>query len=673
MASEPLIRRAQVRSSMMAVSRVDRVLGHPAAFLFTTVVLILIFGWTFFANPGRPAAADDPAYYQWRTEALLANEPEVLLEVDGPRDMYSGGYRVATSVLAGLMRRIAGVAPLTPTVIIGVGLRVAIPLLLAGFAYRWRRDPLIWHAVAFTVASLLPTPPFAGYLDNVLTLAFLSAALYLIEPARSSWGPRVGFAALLLVSGFTHPTTLAIFCLTLGAMATARFLFRGFSFRDVLRKDGPILLAAIAAIVLTYLTWKIGIWGESSSLGESAQPPPASADFFRARLAQWGRALAVPLNGPLFVIGLIGLIAAGARVIEEEMPRVSIIWLAPLLGLGGAALGLTYPYYRFLNTTTAWLLLVALGAYFLVRFCFDIASRGHIAIVALIGVLAIGALVGMNFKRGFEETGWNDVSDAWIKPDERTSLEPLASVLAQGNFDSVVFVVDDDTPEPVRVYGFAKRAGNVSRYGVPDALQDATAFYLGSLENYQEGRPTARDNYYEGLSADSLRDARETATGRIAVVVADVFNRTGSNVDVIAEPPREGSVLVLRDGEIFRQGSVPGRGSNAIPAQVAPRALDFLPALLGGLLLLLPGVFLLRWALPDATWTDALGLVAVFSTTALVLVGIGTLGITGTALAGTTAWVVLAICGIVGLVLFLWSGFRGEEVIARKDPAFSEL
>lgn len=651
---------------MMAVSRADRVLGHPLASLFTTAVLIVIFGWTFFANPGRPAAADDPAYYHWRTEALLANDPQTLLEIDGPRAMYSGGYRVATPVIGGLMRRVAGIAPLTSTVILGVGLRVLIPLLLAGFAFRWRPDPLIWHAVAFTTASLLPTPPFAGYLDNVLTLAFLSASLYLIEPARRSWPARLGFMALLLVSGFTHPTTLAIFCLTLAAMAFARLCFTRFSLRTVLRNDGPVLLAALGAVVLTYATWRVGVWGESAPLSESAQPPPAGADFFRARLADWLGALGLPLNGPLLLVGFVGLLSAGARFVDEELPRVSIVWLAPLLGLIGAVVGLSYPYYRFFNTTTAWLLLVGIGAYFIVRYCFDVAGRGGAGVVALIGVLLIGAVIGMNFTRGFEQTGWNDVSDAWIKQDEKMALDKLAVFLTPDRYDSVVFVVDDETPEPVRIYGFAKRAGNVSRYGVPDHLQDSTAFYLGSLENYLDGKPTARDDYYEGLSADSLADARDVTTGRVAVIVADVFNGTGSNATTIADPPNDPSVVVLKDG------SIPGQQISA-PRDLVPSLFHLIPVLLGGLLLLIPGFFFGRWVLPDMGAAAALGLVPVFAAAALVLVGMGTLGVTGGALTGGTAWTVLAICGIVGLLLFLWSGFRGEQVIARKDPAFSEL
>jgi hypothetical protein len=135
-------------------SAVRRVAGHPLAFCATAAVLVVLFSWTFFTNPGRAAPADDPAFYAWRTEALISDPPLTLLQVEGPQRMLVGGYRVLTPVIASFMRGVAGVGPLIPTVWLAVGLRVLLPLLLAGFAYRHRRDPLIFHAVAFGSASL---------------------------------------------------------------------------------------------------------------------------------------------------------------------------------------------------------------------------------------------------------------------------------------------------------------------------------------------------------------------------------------------------------------------------------------------------------------------------------------------------------------------------------------
>ena len=659
MTTTPLIRRARPQSPLLATGRMERVLGHPVAFLVTTAILILLFGWTFFTTSGRPAAADDPAYYTWRTEALLANDPETLLDIDGPLDMYSGGYRVTTPVLAGLIRRIAGVATLTPTIILSVGLRVLIPILLAGFAYRHRPDPLIWHSVALGVGSLLLTPPFGGYLDNVMTLFFLSASLYLIAPARTSWGPRIAFFLLLLVSGFTHPTTLAIFCLTLGLMAFARFLFRGFSLRGVLVHDGPILVSAFLAVAGTYALWRIGMWGVPASLSEAALPPPAGADFFKTRLNDWLTAMNPAVNGPLFLIGAVGLIAAGRRAADDDFTRVAIGWLAPLIGILGVFAGVAYPYYRFFNTTTAWLLLIGIGVFFIARYSFDISRRGGVGLVALIGVVAVAAVIFTNFQSGLSNSGWNDPGDAWMKADEHRDLDALRLALAEDPPGGVVFVVDTAIEEPVRIYGFAKRAGNVSRYGVPAALQDRTAFYLGSVDDYLANRATDRSDYYERLSQASLEDANAVAGRDAAVVIAEVFNEEAELAGISTE---DGRTLVVTDSQV--------NGRSFIPSTADPGGFQWAGALLGGLLMLIPGLLLLRWALPGAGLVDALGLVPALAASLLTLVGMGVLALGKTPLTSGRAWAILIVGAVISLIALGASFFARERGLARGSLSY---
>ncbi|MGH3116624.1 MAG: hypothetical protein ACRDQ2_05820, partial [Gaiellales bacterium] len=628
-------------------------------FVVTAAALIVLFGWTFFTTPGRPAAADDPAYYSWRTEALLANDPEALLDIDGPLDMYSGGYRVATPVLAGLLRRIVGVASLTPTIILAVGLRVLIPLLLAGFAYRYRPDPLIWHSVALGVGSLLLTPPFGGYLDNVMTLFFLSASLYLIAPARTSWGPRIAFFLLLLVSGFTHPTTLAIFCLTLGLMAFARFVFRGFSLGGVISHDGAVLITALAAAASTFVLWRIGMWGVSASLSEAALPPPAGAGFFKTRLNDWLTAMNPAVNGPLFVIGAIGLVAAGRRAAADDLTRVAIAWLAPLIGIFGVFAGVAYPYYRFFNTTTAWLLVIGIGIFFVSRYSFDIAKRGGASVLALIGLVAVAAVIGTNFRSGFSNSGWNDPGDAWMKADEHRDLDALHLALTEDPPDGVVFVVDAAIEEPVRIYGFAKRAGNVSRYGVPAELQDRTAFYLGSVDDYLAGRASDRSDYHEELSQASLDDANAVAGRDAAVVIAEVFNEDADLGDI---PGQDGRTLVVADSQV--------NGRSFIPSTATPGGFQWLGAVLAGLLMLIPGVLLLRWALPDAGLVDALGLVPALSAALLILVGMGMLGLGRSPLTSGRAWATLITTIVISLIALGSSFFARDKGLPRGSMNF---
>lgn len=666
MADPTFIKRAQSNSHLMTGGRTDRGLGSRWAFLATALILLAVFGGTFFTNPDRPAAADDPAYYTWRTEALLSNEPTEMLGIHGPLDMYSSGYRVATPVIGGVLRRIADVGPLTPTIVISVGLRVLIPMLLAGFAYRYRRDPLIWHAVAFGSASLLITPPFAGYLDNVMTLLFLTASLYFIEPSRTQWRARIAFFVLLLLPGLTHPTTQAIFCVVLGAMAVAKLLFRRFDLRSVIRDDGPMLITALLAAVSTYAIWKIGIWGESASLSEAALPPPAGADFFKTRLTDWVEAMRPLLNGPLFLVGLLGLLVSGRRVVEDELARVGIVWLAPLVGVLGVAAGLTYPYYRFFNTTLAWVLLVGVGAFFLGRFFLDTARGGGIGVIALLGLVAIAFVFFGNFKAGFEKTHWNDPSDAWVKPDQRTALDPLKAHLdadpEQGE-RPIVFIADDEASEPVRIYGFAKLVGNVSRYGVPGDLQDRTAYYLGSVENFLAGRPTDRDDYYRSLSEASLDDADSIApelSRSPLVVVADVFNETGANAERFDTGDFEATgadVIFISDGELTSGDGtrIDVTGSEDGSDMVG----DIFRALLGALLLLIPGFLLVRALLPAASPGETLGMIPVLGVSLLALVTVVQLSITGSPLTSGQAWIAWIVTTVIAGIAFLLPGTGG--------------
>jgi hypothetical protein len=652
----------------MGSTRIERGLGSTWAFLATALILLAIFGATFVTNPHRPAAADDPAYYTWRTETLVGDSPEAMLGIHGPLDMYSSGYRVATPVIGGMIRRISDVGSLIPTIVLAVGLRVLIPMLLAGFAYRHRRDPLIWHAVAFGSASLLVTPPFAGYLDNVMTLMFLTASLYFIEPSRTRWSARIAFFVLLLLSGMTHPTTLAIFCVVLGAMAAARLVYRRFDLRSVVRDDGPMLVTAFLAAVLTYVIWKVGIWGPSASLSEAALPPPASADFFKTRLGGWVSAMRPLLNGPLFVIAVIALLRQGRAAAEDQLARVSIVWLAPLAGVLGAVAGLTYPYYRFFNTTLAWVLLVGLGAYFLTRFFIDVSQRGGINTVALIGVLAIALILAGNFKAGLDQTHWNDPSDAWLKPDQREALDAVKSAIVEEDSDRpIVFVADDETTEEVRIYGFAKLVGNVSRYAVPGERQDRTAYYLGGVESFLRGEPSG-EGYHRELSQASLDDAVEVGAGpkdSPLVIVADVFNRTGENVSHFESQnwSTATDAIFVSDGTLETPGASVAFEELPFPdgsGGDAPRAI------FGALLLLLPGWLLTRALLPGASSGETLGMVPVLGISLIALVTIIQLAVTGSALTSVQAWVALIVSVVVAAMAFIVLG-PGERAAGHES------
>jgi hypothetical protein len=659
MATPTLTERAQA-SAGEPIRPIDRWLGHPIAYVLTTLILLALFGGTFITNPDRVAPTKDPAYYTWRTEALISENPETLLEVEGPAiegssGMFEGGYRVTAPILGSFLRQVADVGPLRMTVVLMAVLPVVIALLLAGFAYRQRRDPLIFHGVALGAGSLLLTPPFVGYLDNVLCLVFLAAALHFIPGTRTSWPARIAFTALLVAAGLTHPTTLAFFCVVLGGMAGVRLLFRRFDFRSVIADDGPMLLTAFASVVLTYLIWKVGVWGPSASLGDSALPPPYGSDFFVDRMVLWVRAMRPALNVPLFLIGAVCLVAAGRREAEEEdeLARVSIVWLIPLAGLFGFVAGFTYPYYRFFNTTLAWVLLVGVGVFFAIGFLLDMASRGGTSRLALLGVVAIVVIVATNYTKGFDSSGWNNAAGGWLSSSERADLDALRAELSKVDEDTpVVFVIDDEPPEPFQIYGFSKLSGNTSRYGVPHGQIDQAHFYLGSLENYMAGEPTLTgEETYDKVSRASLTET-QAALGESdqepITVVAQAFNPKGANEAFFATGADnfislEGAVWFVSGGDVTKAGddvAEVGPVGDEEPGEGFVHVLLFLG---GCILLLIPGLLAMRWWQPDATFPEALGLVPALSMTVLSLVGLVVLSVLGTPFSAGIAFLCLAI------------------------------
>ncbi|MGH2776220.1 MAG: hypothetical protein ACRDJT_12420 [Actinomycetota bacterium] len=662
---------------------IHRILGSPAAFIATAVILLALFGGTFLANPDRVAPTKDPAYYTWRTELMTTETPETLLETKGPYEYFSSGYRVTAPISGALMRAIPGVSELHTTVFFMVLLPVLTSLLLAGFAFRHRRDPLLWHAVAFFSASLYLTPPFVGYLDNVLCLFFLAASLSFLTEARISWPARIAFAGFLLAAGLTHPTTLVFFGFSLGLMSLAKLVFRKFDLRAVLREDLPMLLSALAAAIVTVAIWTVGIWGESAPLTDAALAPPYDSDFFLSRMGLWIDAMRPWLNGPLLVVGVVGILAAGKRWVDEDLARVSILWLAPLAGLFGFIGGLTYPYYRFFNTTLAWLLLVGLGAYFLVRF---LISKSTVA--AGVGLLLLGLLVATNFTTGFQLSGWNNAEGGWINAQTRTDLEALEARLAGVDEDTPVIFAIDQEDRSQQIWGYTKLSGNTSRYGLPVGMVDQGYMYLGSLENLLQDSPTDPEgeaieqgscdpdeakealsgDIYTALSRETLCDVHDNAAGAPIIVVAQVFNATGFNAEV-ASGAVEGAPNIVGEGEVWAvaEGEVTtvlgGELPPAEPADENASALHLLRGVIGFLLLLLPGALAFRYFLPDGhPVAESLGMAPALSFLALSLVGMLLVAVTRAPLDATLAWTTLVIATLACAGLHMLGRRRPRSV-----------
>ncbi|MGH2819725.1 MAG: hypothetical protein ACREJS_03165 [Candidatus Rokuibacteriota bacterium] len=659
MATETLTSRERRTEPPEPRGRVDAALAHPLAFLATALVLLAAYGGTFVLHPDRVAPTKDPAYYTWRTEALISEAPVTLLEVEGAFDMFAGGYRVAAPVTAGMLRQIPGVSSLATTSLLMVLVPVLTSLLLAGFAYRHRRDPLIFHSVALAVGGLYLTPPFIGYLDNILGLMFLSAAIWFIGDSRHSWGARAGLFLFMLMSGFTHPTTLAFFCFSLGAMAFARLLFRRLDIRSVIRDDGPMLATGVAAAATTYVVWKLGIWGQSASLAEAALAPPYGSSFFIDRMMLWVAAMHPMLNGPLLAVGIIGLLLAGRRWVEDDLTRISIVWLAPLAGLFGFIGGLTYPYYRFFNTSVTWVVLIGVGGYFVMRLFVERARRGGLGLVALLGALAVVFVYAYNLNSGLAAAGWNDPSRGWLSGEERADLDALrARLAATTDEDTPVVFVIDDAARTFQIWGTTKLYGNTSRYSLPHGQVDQGYLYLGSLQSYLAGEPTrAGDETYEMLTTALLENVDEGIANsgeEPVVVVASSFNLTGFNAKVASgeetpDLPSDHTVWAVYDGEVTSLSGEASGDAGAGEGSAGP--LHLLRVLAGMALLLVPGILAWRWFAPGATFAEALGMVPVLSIALVALCGIAVLAVTRMPLSLAPAAASLVLAALAGLLL----------------------
>ena len=644
---------------------IARVLGHPVAYLLTALILLMVFAWPFLSDQDRVAPTRDPAFYTWRIEALMTEEPSRLLEIEGPEGMFAAGYRVTAPVLGALLRQVSDVAPLSSVTFMMVGLPVLIALLLAGFAYRCRPDPLMFHCVAFAAGGLMLTPPFVGYLDNLLVLFFIGGSLWFIAPSRESWSARIAFGLLLLLCGLTHPTTLVIFCMVLGLAAFIRLLVRRFDLRSVIRDDGPMLLTAFLACVLTVAIWTIGLWGRSVSLAEAALLPPYGVDFFLDRLMLWVNAMRPLLNGPLLVIGLAGLLASRPwqKLGEDELTRLSVAWLAPLVGIFGFLAGVAYTYYRFFNTTLAWVLLVGVGAYFAIRFFIERAVRGGIHSLAWIGVAAVALILVTNFSNGLKLSGWTNPTNQWIDPDTKRDMDALRAYLGTQDPDRpVVFIADDEPPRPFQIYAFAKLTGNTSRYGLPEGMIDRGYLYLGSLENYLNGEPTQPgDATYDKWSAALLKDVEEgiELSGKEPIViVAQTFNRKGENADLnFGSPPEADAEIVVVEGGVVGTAT---RQAVSLGGDLDGDAgfLHLLRVIGGLLLLLIPGFIAFRTLVPDGTMAEAVGLVPTLAAAFLSISAILVLAVARGPFSMTLALVTVVVAAVAASLMGLGSGGR---------------
>jgi len=650
--------------------------------------LVLAVGWRFLQNPTRLAPTLDPAWYAWRTRTLLDVGPTVLIEKHGPFGMLSGGYRITTPVLGALLNRVAGVSPIRFTVLMAIGLPALTAVALAAFAYRHKRDPILFVLTAFAAAPLFLTIPYIGYMDNLMALFLLAVGLSFLEPSREYWGPRVALGLLLFLATLTHPTTALLFMLTLLAGTGVRLLGTRFSIRKTMERDGPMLLAAGAGLVLALIAWKAGMWGPRASLSDAVLTQPYTGEFFRGRLREWVRSLHPKITIPVAALGVSWVLwqLARRRPIDRHS-AMSVMWLLPLLGTFGFMFDYAYPYYRFINITLAPMLLVGLGAWVVTRgfrwLGSKIGDRAHI--LPAVGVLVvILGLVTSYFQPGLRL--WNAQS-GWFSPRLRITMAAARAYAAGEPARPIVFIIHP-RPEVIRAWGLAKQDSNVTLAGLDGAEVTRTYMYVGDPAEFIAGQPTVTGYpIFDRLSRGFLDDLR-AGLARYAeapvVLYLPQLNASGTpptesqavqialgvqllqGPDLAAPSPEAAEAAAqARDSEVRAQARPPGRAHD--PAHLA--------RVIGGILLLmaLPGLIAMRWfRLDDMPSRIALipGLSLAMVTAAAILVIVVHRGPFGAA----DGWASLGLAFVAAIGLARLAHRRqGTQASARAGPENSAV
>lgn len=642
------------------------------------LLLLLGLGWNFLLDPSLSAPTRDPAWYTWRTELLMHADPRVIVQDWGPFGMFSGGYRVTVPLAGALLQRVVGVDGPTFASLLMVGIPVLTSLALGAFAYRHRRDPLLFFLTLLASGALFLATPYVGYLDNLLGLYLLALTLPFLAPARTSWGARSAVTLFMMLATLTHPTTVAIYVLVLCALGGWYLLTHRFSIPRGLNAYGPMLTAAAFGTVAGLAFWVGGLWGLKAPFADAALPPPYSLEVFRSTLGGWVSSLYPLISGPLIAVALASIAVRALRrdASTDDYDRMSLLWMLPFLGTLGFILGLTYPYYRFMNTTLAIMLLVGMGAWVAARYLLRLRAR----VLGVAGVVLIVAALGFVFVDGLRGQ-WSDTGPRarWL---DRAYRIPMASVeayaLTQPEDRPLLFVTDYP---PQRVsWGWGKTFANVARAGLAGDQAERSVIHFGSVEDFLAGRPSVgEDDIYNRVSLGFFEDARERLAAydqEPAAFLVAAFNPRTPNEELIGQYTEIGPGVALIEGPGLAEPSPQGVEAARAAGLAAERAVADPPGamsdplhllrVLGVLafVLLVPGLIAARWfELEDAP--VRLALVPGLSIGLLLAAGTVVVAVSRSAFGVFEGWATVGLAVAAAVVLALLARRReaGRQVV----------
>jgi hypothetical protein len=464
------------------------------------VVLLLVLGWEMLADPTLTAPTRDPAWYTWRADVILEDDPASIVGEWGPEGLFSGGYRVTVPLAGALLQRVAGVDSYTFSAFLMIGIPVLTGLALGAGAFRSRHDGLVVLLTMLASAAVFLTTPYVGYLDNIAILFLLSIVLAFAAATRDSWGARVAVFLVGIAAAFTHPTTCVLFGASLMGMFGWHLLTGRFRFGHALRSDAPLLWSTGLGMIVGLSMWLAGIWGRTASLQDAALPPPYNTDFFLRRLGEWISSLHPEIVVPLMLLALVGTVLHARRTgrAADQYEMAALWWMLPFVGVLSFLVVEDLPYYRFMNASAAPIALVGLGSYAAIRWL--LSGRGAAKAAGSLAALLVVAAVGWLLVDGLQNR-WAGQDNQWANQEVRISLAAVREVVEDaGDRPNVLVVNYKDTVDPETktntAYGWAKTYSNVFRTGLPGEAAKRSVTYLGTVENFR--RPARTD----GASAD---------------------------------------------------------------------------------------------------------------------------------------------------------------------------
>jgi hypothetical protein len=661
---------------------------YGIALAVVILFVLLFFAWPFLQDPTISAPTRDPAWYTWRSNVMLHDDPGLIAGDWGPFHMFGGGYRVSVPLYGSILQRVAGIELFTFSGFMMIAVPVLTGLALGAFAYRRYRDPLALILLVLVTGFFFMTTPYVGYLDNLIVLYVLSLILAFWTEGRTSWGARVAMFVLGIVAAYTHPTTCVVFGASLMAVFGLHFLTSRFSLGSALRRDGPSLMAIGSGMIFGLATWLLGPWGVTGSLADAALPPPYTREVFMKRLGEWVESLQPAITFPLILLAIGWAIYRARRDHKpgDDVVTVSTMWLIPLLGMFGWVFGAAYPYYRFMNATAGLMALAGVGAWVAVRWLWR--RDGSQRILGGIGSVAVIVAILFAFFAARDKVKWGDPENQWIDQPTRTALSAAAAVVRNEPAERpIVFLVND--ADRYQSYGWSKTFTNVSRTGLPGEAVERSMSYFGSYQDFLADRPTdLTDPIYNKMSRGFFREV-EALRGEYpeppVVFVIRQFNEGTVNEELLDQDPAPTNLILLGDDIGVLTGPnlttpSPEALDAALSAEVATAQLYANhPGIFGnlghnlwvvvalGLLLIVPGLIAARFFELEDAWVKV-ALVPGISFALTIVAGILVVAVRRAPFSTADGWATLVLATLFAV------GLRfGEPALRRVFDGFSRF